>query len=113
MCIRDRDRELLVKKIKERLCDKEDDNWTLIATSCVEAGVDFSFRNGVREAAGLVNLLQLAGRIRRNEEDCYNCLLYTSIKLRKTLRACAECFYVANPGSRGLKSMFFIWNIVR
>ena len=48
-------------------------------------------------AAGLVNLLQLAGRIRRNEEDCYNdsvvwsieldfsgllksCLLYTSIQ---------------------------------
>ena len=76
-----KDRELLVKKIKERLCDKEDDNWTLIATSCVEAGVDFSFRNGVREAAGLVNLLQLAGRIRRNEEDCYNDSVVWSIEL--------------------------------
>jgi hypothetical protein len=29
-----------------------------VATSCVEAGVDFSFRFAFRESLGLVNLLQ-------------------------------------------------------
>lgn len=76
-----KDRELIVENIKRRLSDKKDEDWTLVATSCVEAGVDFSFRNGVREAAGLVNLLQLAGRIRRNEEDCYNDSVVWSIEL--------------------------------
>lgn len=65
------DREHLVDIIKDRLKDKKDTDWTLVATSCVEAGVNFSFRTGVREAAGLVNLLQLAGRIRRNDEQEY------------------------------------------
>ena len=65
------DRALLVDKIKSRLANRDDDDWTLVATSCVEAGVDFSFRNGVREAAALVNLLQTAGRIKRNNEKEY------------------------------------------
>jgi CRISPR/Cas system-associated endonuclease/helicase Cas3 len=34
----------------------------------VEAGVDLSFRTGVRECASLLSLLQLAGRINRNSE---------------------------------------------
>ena len=76
-----KDREQLVENIKERLRDKEDGDWTLVATSCVEAGMDFSFRNGVREAAGVVNLLQLAGRIRRNEEERYDESAVWSIEL--------------------------------
>jgi len=44
-------------------------NWVLVATSCVEAGVDFSFRSGFRESAGLVNLLQAAGRVNRENEN--------------------------------------------
>jgi hypothetical protein len=35
---------------------------TSLLTSCVEAGVDFSFRTALRESWGLVNLLQIAGR---------------------------------------------------
>lgn len=31
-----------------------------VATSCVEAGVDISFRSAFRESQGLVNLLQIA-----------------------------------------------------
>jgi len=34
----------------------------------VEAGVDLSFRTGVRECASLLSLLQLAGRVNRNSE---------------------------------------------
>jgi len=48
--------------------DKGDTRWSLIATSCVEAGVDLSFRTGVRECASLLSLLQLAGRVNRNAE---------------------------------------------
>ena len=40
----------------------------LVATSCVEAGVDFSFRTGFRELASLTSLLQAAGRVNRNGE---------------------------------------------
>ena len=46
--------------------NKDDDNWTLIATSCVEAGVDLSFKAGAREVASLVSLLQTAGRVNRH-----------------------------------------------
>jgi CRISPR/Cas system-associated endonuclease/helicase Cas3 len=34
----------------------------------VEAGVDLSFRTGVRECASILSLLQLAGRVNRNSE---------------------------------------------
>lgn len=47
-------------RVKERLAAKEVD-WTLVATSCVEAGVDFSFRTAFRDSWGLLNLLQIAG----------------------------------------------------
>ena len=70
------DRERVIQRVKERLdagrakaspSDPEND-WTLVATSCVEAGVDFSFRTGFRELASLLSLLQAAGRVGRNGE---------------------------------------------
>jgi len=73
-----RDREKILRKIKSRLKLKDDSDWTLVATSCVEAGVDFSFRSGIREAASLVSLLQTAGRVRRNNEsDYYDAAVWT------------------------------------
>lgn len=60
------DRAKTIETVKKRLKDPDDQNWTLVATSCVEAGVDFSFRTGVREAASLVSLLQTAGRVNRH-----------------------------------------------
>jgi CRISPR/Cas system-associated endonuclease/helicase Cas3 len=62
-----RDRSQTVARVKARLAAKEVD-WTLVATSCVEAGVDFSFRTAFRESWGLVNLLQIAGRASRSGE---------------------------------------------
>ena len=68
------DRAVVVDKVRIRLQDMVDDNpkkndWTLVATSCVEAGVDFSFKTGFREISSLVSLLQTAGRVNRNGND--------------------------------------------
>ena len=62
------DQEITLKYIRSRLEYKGRTRWCLVATSCVEAGVDLSFRNGVRESASLMALLQLAGRVNRNSE---------------------------------------------
>lgn len=60
-------RDLIVKRINLRLRD-EIENWTLVATSCVEAGMDFSFRTGFRERASTVSLIQIGGRVSRSNE---------------------------------------------
>ena len=62
------DREKTVENVKERLNSKINQDWILVATSCVEAGLDFSFRSAFRESAGLVNLIQLGGRANREAE---------------------------------------------
>lgn len=59
------DRGNTLERIKKRLMDKKDTNWTLIATSCIEAGVNLSFRTGFRELGALVSLLQASGRVNR------------------------------------------------
>lgn len=59
------DRENTLERVKNRLKNKEDANWTFVATSCVEAGVNLSFKNGFRELGSLVSLLQAAGRVNR------------------------------------------------
>lgn len=60
------DRSAVIERVKARLEDKSDVNWTLVATSCVEAGVDFSFQTGFRELSSLLSLLQAAGRVNRH-----------------------------------------------
>lgn len=62
------DREKTLERVKERLKLDHDNNWILVATSCVEAGVDLSFRTGFRELSSLTSLLQAAGRVNRNGE---------------------------------------------
>lgn len=61
------DRANTVRRVRERLASQMND-WCLVATSCVEAGVDFSFRSAFRESWGVVNLLQIAGRASRSGE---------------------------------------------
>lgn len=63
------DRNVVIQRVKARLQDPTDTNWTLVATSCVEAGVDFSFRTGFRETASLLSLLQAAGRVNRHGSE--------------------------------------------
>ncbi|MDY4222020.1 MAG: hypothetical protein SOX71_05930 [Candidatus Faecousia sp.] len=60
------DRSKTINRIKKRLENIFDTEWTLVATSCVEAGVDFSFRTGFREMSSLLSLLQAAGRVNRH-----------------------------------------------
>lgn len=60
-------RELIVERIKYRLRDKIED-WTLVATSCVEAGMNFSFRTGFRERGSTSSLIQVGGRVSRGDE---------------------------------------------
>ena len=60
------DRKMILEKVKHRLENPKDTNWTLVATSCIEAGVDLSFRTGFREFASTASLLQSAGRINRH-----------------------------------------------
>src|SRR3989338_8649566 len=43
------DREIILKRIELKLKAHDAKNWTFVATSCVEAGVDLSFRCAFRE----------------------------------------------------------------
>ena len=61
-----RDRARTLARVRQRLQDTSDCDWTLVATSCVEAGVDFSFAVGFRETASLSSLIQASGRVNRN-----------------------------------------------
>lgn len=63
-----RDRDAIIRRIIERLARRNAHDWTLVATSCVEAGVDFSFRAGFRERFSTASLVQVGGRINRHGE---------------------------------------------
>jgi CRISPR-associated endonuclease/helicase Cas3 len=63
-----RDRDAVIGRIAERLAQHGAPDWTLVATSCVEAGVDFSFRSGFRERFSTASLVQVGGRINRHGE---------------------------------------------
>lgn len=62
------DRERVVQRVKARLRQQSFGDWTLVATSCVEAGVDFSFRTAVRESCSVASAIQTGGRVNRHGE---------------------------------------------
>ncbi len=62
------DREQIISRIKERLEDRNDTDWTLVATSCVEAGVDLNFCSAFRETASVSSMIQIGGRVNRHGE---------------------------------------------
>jgi hypothetical protein len=74
------DRKRTLERVKTRLRDPLDVDWTLVATSCVEAGVDISFRNGFRESCSLNSLIQTSGRV--NREDHWNDSAVWDFRLR-------------------------------
>ena len=61
------DRECILKRIERRLSAGWK-NWTLVATSCVEAGVDLSFRTAFRERFATSSIIQVGGRVNRHGE---------------------------------------------
>ncbi len=63
------DRLNTLTRVCERLNNFDDEDWTLVATSMVEAGVDLSFRTGIRELSSLSSLLQLSGRVNRHGKN--------------------------------------------
>ncbi len=66
------DRERIITELDSRqACESEWKNkdWYLVATSCVEAGVDLDFDFGFRERCSLTSFLQTAGRINREARN--------------------------------------------
>lgn len=67
-------RSPLVERVHEML--KHQDDWTLVATSMVEAGLDFSFGTGFRQRSSAASLIQTAGRVNRNADKEESCLVW-------------------------------------
>jgi CRISPR-associated endonuclease/helicase Cas3 len=61
------DRYCIVQRIT-RFLEAGWRNWALIATSCVESGVDFSFRCAFRERFAVASTIQVGGRVNRHGE---------------------------------------------
>lgn len=61
------DRERAVARVRARLAEADGD-WCLVATSCIEAGVDISLRTGYRERSSASSLIQTGGRTNRHNE---------------------------------------------
>lgn len=61
------DRARAVDQIIRRLA-RHGDDWMVVATSCLEAGLNLSFRTGFRERFSTANLIQTGGRVNRNGE---------------------------------------------
>lgn len=62
------DRNRVLEHVKWRLKTPNDLAWTLVATSCVEAGVDLSFRCAFRERFAAASTIQVGGRVNRHGE---------------------------------------------
>ena len=63
-----RDRNRILRRVTQRLKRSEKAEWTLVATSCVEAGVDLSFRCAFRERFAVSSTIQVGGRVNRHGE---------------------------------------------
>lgn len=68
------DRDKTIKAVRKSLANGE--QFCLVSTSLIEAGVDLDFDFAYRELSGLENLLQTAGRCNR-EGKKQNCITYS------------------------------------
>lgn len=95
------DKERTIAEIKRRLCSQSEHpkDWTLVATSCVECGMDFSFRYGFCELRSLQSYIQLSGRIRRNSEKEYEDAVLVAFTI-------VEDNFTVNHGFNDSKSVF-------
>ncbi len=62
-------RKAILRLIRRRLKTTPQLDWVLVATSCVEAGVDFSFATAFRERCRASSLVQIGGRVNRHGEN--------------------------------------------
>lgn len=62
------DREIIHQRVEKRLESCDSGDWTLVATSCVEAGVNFSFHCAFRERFSTASIIQVGGRVNRHGE---------------------------------------------
>ncbi len=71
------DREKVIQEVKNRQKNLKwkDRPWYLVATSCVEAGVNLDFQFAYRERCSLTSFLQVSGRVNRNGKR-ENAILY-------------------------------------
>ena len=67
-----KDRGKIIELAKHKLLNKTLTEWTLVATSCVEAGVDFSFKTAFRESCSVTSLIQIGGRANRHGGDLHS-----------------------------------------
>lgn len=61
-------RKVIERLVRWRLKMRPSLDWVLVATSCVEAGVDFSFNSAFRERCRVSSLIQIGGRVNRHGE---------------------------------------------
>jgi CRISPR-associated endonuclease/helicase Cas3 len=61
-------RKGILRLIRLRLKTRPQLDWVLVATSCVEAGVDLSFVTAFRERCRATSLVQIGGRVNRHGE---------------------------------------------
>lgn len=95
------DRERTIAEIERKLYSQSEysKNWTLVATSCVECGMDFSFHYGFCELRSLQSYIQLSGRIRRNREKEYEDAKLVAFTI-------TDDNFSANSGFENSKSVF-------
>ena len=61
-------RKAILRLVRLRLKTRPELDWVLVATSCVEAGVDLSFATAFRERCRAASLVQIGGRVNRHGE---------------------------------------------
>lgn len=63
------DRKKTLNQVIERLMENDSRNVILVATSCVECGLNLSFHHCLVESRSVESVIQASGRTRRNFED--------------------------------------------
>ncbi len=76
-----KDRDKILSEVIHRQGDSDWNHrpWYLIATSCVEAGVDLDFAIGFRETCSVTSFLQVSGRINRHGKRTFGRLFDFSV----------------------------------
>lgn len=100
-----KDRAKMLEEVLRRQRGSEWDNriWYLVATSCVEAGIDLDFSIGFRETCSVSSFIQVSGRINRHDKRTNGKLFDFSI--------IEDGEMVRHPGFRESEDVFsLLWN---